>query len=128
MAVGRHGAGRDAAHVRVVAPRRHEKHDLALAEHRGDDGDVRQVGTPGKLGVVGGQHISWLQALIPALSFWSPVLDLQLCGSSSALVSGAYQSICFNGEDCETVIACTQLHCLCGTTLLACMLYSGASS
>ena len=128
MAIGRHGAGRDAAHVRVVAPRRHEEHDVALAEHGRDDGDVREVRPPGQLRVVGRQHVSRLQTLPLAFSLWAPVLDLQLCGSSSALVSGAYQSICFNGEDCETVIACTQLHCLCGTTLLACMLYSGAIS
>lgn len=43
LAVRWHGAGADAADVGVVAAGGHEKHDLTVFEHRGDDRYVWQV-------------------------------------------------------------------------------------
>ena len=43
VAVGRHGAGCDAAHISVMAPRCHKEYELALTEHWGDDCDVWQM-------------------------------------------------------------------------------------
>lgn len=60
VAVGGHGAGGDPPHIRVVAAGSHKEADLPSIEHRRYDGDVREVGTPGQLWVVGCQHIPWL--------------------------------------------------------------------
>lgn len=79
VAVGGHGARRDASHVCMVPPRRHKEHYLALAEDGCDDCDVRQVRSSGKLRVVGRQHISRLQTLVLALPLGAPVLDLRRC-------------------------------------------------
>jgi len=43
VAVGRHGARCDAAHISVMAPRCHKEYELALTEHWGDDCDVWQM-------------------------------------------------------------------------------------
>lgn len=44
--------------------RGHKKHDLALVEDRGDDGDVRQVAAACQLRVVADQHVALLNAFI----------------------------------------------------------------
>lgn len=47
----------------------HKEDDLALVEDWSDDSDVRQMATPGLLGVVTNQHIPLLDALLLAGAF-----------------------------------------------------------
>mmetsp|Transcript_17130 Transcript_17130/g.51272 ORF Transcript_17130/g.51272 Transcript_17130/m.51272 type:complete len:459 (-) Transcript_17130:1785-3161(-) len=78
LAHRRHAARRDAPHVCVVPSGGDVEDNFAGVEDRGDDGDVWQVGTPGKLGVVGHHHVT----LLYALPFARPIPVrpvLQLC-------------------------------------------------
>lgn len=67
---------RDAPHVGVVAPARHEEHDFAAVKNGCHDGDVRQVAAARQLRVIGDQDVALLQAFPPARAALAPVPQL----------------------------------------------------
>lgn len=77
VAVWGHRSGGDPSHISMVAARSHKEFDRSLPEHGCYYCDVRQVGPPGQLRVVGRQHIPRSQLLAP-LPVMIPVLDLRM--------------------------------------------------
>lgn len=80
VAVGRHGAWCDAAHICVMPPGRYKEHNLPLVKHRSDDCDVWKMRSPGQLRVIGHQDVPFIEGLLSTAIF-AVVPYLQSTGS-----------------------------------------------